>query len=105
MPKLPWKRGEAEREAPALNTYLPAQPVDYTSLPVVEEESGLERFQRLPLAARIGIIVLPLLLLAAIVWGSTGLVASAPPPAPPPQPPPRVEVSGARVVNPTVIAI
>lgn len=102
MPKLPWKRGDATSEPPPLSSYLPTQPVDYTALPIVEDESPGARFRRLSPIARIGVVVLPLLVVGLVVWGVR--ILTAPTPVPPP-PPPVITLGDARAVSPAEITI
>ncbi len=103
MSKLPWKRSDAETEPPPLTSYLPVQPVDYTALPIVEDEGTAARFWKLPLPARAGIVALPLLLLVLGVWGLLAMTnrdAQAQE-----QPKPEIVLNEVRVVNPSEIAL
>lgn len=102
MPKLPWKRGDANGEPPPLSSYLPTQPVDYTALPIVEDESIGARFRRLGPIARIGVIVFPLLFIGLAVWGM--MILTAPGPMKTPLRP-EVTLGDVRAVNPNEITV
>lgn len=101
MPRLPWKRGDASAELPPLSSYLPLQPVDYTALPIVEDESLGTRFRGLPPVARFGVIALPLVLVGLAVWGVTILTD----PAPVRVSAPEIILGQVQAVNPTEISI
>lgn len=104
MPKLPFKRKAVDENA-SINAYLPTQMVDYTSLPPIEEETGLTKFKRLPLPLRIGAVLLPLLLLAGAGWGGWLYMTSTPPLQAVAPPAPVVTISSARVVSKDAIAV
>lgn len=104
MAKLPWKRDESSPEQATISAYLPAQPVDYTSMPVVEDEGQFAAFRRLPAPARIVIILIPLLLIVGGVWSLREFMTGAPKPAVA-KPRPQVKLADARLVNPSEIAI
>lgn len=104
MPKLPWKRGEADGEQPPISSYLQAQPVDYTSMPVVEEEGRFDAFRRMPAAARALVVLLPLLLIFGGGWAVRQFIFAAPTPVVA-QPLPEVLAGEARVVNPSEIRV
>jgi hypothetical protein len=101
MPKLPFKR-KADDES--LNAYIPTQMVDYTALPPIDEDSALAKFRRLPLMTRLGVIVLPLLLIGSAAWGVWAFL-NAPEPVVAAPPPPAVTLTDARVVSRDAIAV
>ncbi len=105
MPKLPWKRGDTGSEQPAINAYLPVQPVDYTSMPVVEDEGRLAAFWKLPALVRIMILVLPLLMIAGGAWALLQFAGSSHAQTVVSKPAPEIKLGEARVVNPSEIAI
>ncbi len=103
MPKLPFKRKPAD-DAASLSSYIPTQMVDYTSLPPIEEDTALTRFNRLPLIARIGAVLLPILLLAGATWGVWQSLSGTPK-TQAKAPTPVVEISKAQVVSRDAIAV
>lgn len=103
MPKLPFKR--KTDDGSSINAYLPTQMVDYTSLPPIDEDTPMMKFRRLPLIARLGMIVLPLLLLAGAGWGVYQYLLPPEPIAAELPPPPSVSISSARVVSKDAITI
>ena len=105
MAKLPWKRGESAAAPPALSSYLPSQPTDYTSMPIVEDEGLLVRFQRLPALARVAMVALPVLLVVGAIVAAVALAPAAPVEAVVAPPAPEVTVTEARVVNASEISI
>jgi hypothetical protein len=80
--------------------------MDYTSMPIVEDESMIDRFRGLPLAVRAAIIVAPFLLLAVVIFAWSSFSRPAPVQAVVPTPvPPQFAVDQARVVNPQEIVL
>ncbi len=106
MAKLPWRRKNAEATPPSLDTYLSAQPIDYTALSVDEDDGVAARFQRLPFVVRVALFLVPLLLLGGIGWATYSFVATPPETAMTPSVvPPQMKLNAARVVNPQEIVV
>lgn len=106
MAKLPWKRDDTSAEPPSLSAYLPSESMDYTSLPIVEDESTLERLRSLPVGLRVALGIVPFVVIAACIFIWMAFVRPAPVEiAAPPPPPAQLSVEQARVVNPEEIAV
>lgn len=103
MPKLSFKR-QADDESAPFSAYIPTRAIDYTSLPPIDEDSAVARFRRLPIGARVGMILLPLLLIVSGVWGVWAFL-NAPQPVVAAPPPPSATLTDARVASPEVIAV
>lgn len=104
MPKLPFKRKPAD-DAASISAYIPSQMVDYTSLPPIEEDTALTRFNRMPLIARIGAILLPILLLLGATWGVWQALSGTPETQAQAPETPVVTISKAQAVSREAIAV
>jgi hypothetical protein len=104
MPKLPFKRKPAEDTA-SLSSYIPSQMVDYTSLPPIEEDTALSRFKQMPLIARVGAVLVPILLLLGATWGVWQALSGTPKTNAKAPETPVVEISKAQVVSRDAIAV
>ncbi|HEY0605693.1 MAG TPA: SH3 domain-containing protein [Herpetosiphonaceae bacterium] len=104
MPKLPFKRKPAD-DAASISAYIPSQMVDYTSLPPIEEDTALTRFNRMPLIARIGAILLPILLLVGATWGVWQALSGTPETQAQAPETPVVTISKAQAVSREAIAV
>ena len=90
------KRDDNEPD-PQATAYLPTQPVDYTSLPVVEEKSALDKFRALPLIRRILILLLLFAFLGAVGFALSQVLGRPETVVAPPAP--QLTIEEARVLN------
>lgn len=104
MPKLPFKRKPAD-DAASISSYIPSQMVDYTSLPPIEEDTALTRFNRMPLIARVGAILLPILLLLGATWGVWQALSGTPDTQAQAPKTPVITISKAQAVSREAIAV
>ncbi|MBA3948143.1 MAG: hypothetical protein H0X37_26785 [Herpetosiphonaceae bacterium] len=91
-----YKKREAVLAGMSTAAYLPTQPIDYTSLPVVEEQGRLARLSTVPLAIRGLLGLLLMLVLAGLIWN---LFFHKPPQPVSPPPPPVTTISDATVTG------
>jgi hypothetical protein len=104
MPKLPFKRKTTD-DGSSINAYLPTHMIDYTSLPPIDEDTPMMKFRRLPVVARLGMVLLPLLLLAGAGWGVYQYLLPPAPVAAELPPPPTLSITSARVVSKNAITL
>ncbi len=97
-----YKKREATLAGMSTAAYLPTQPVDYTSLPVVEEQGRLARLSTVPLAVRGLLGLLLLLVLGGLLWN---LFFHKPPKPVPPPPAPVATISDATVTGENSITL
>ncbi len=96
-------RKRDDDNAQSANAYMTTQPVDYTSLPVIESQGPLDRFKLLPLPTRLLLVLVPLLLIGGGIWAATQYFKA--PPAVPPPPPIVLALTEANATGPQGIAV
>jgi hypothetical protein len=104
MPRLPFKR-KASLGVDAINAYIPSQLTDYTSLPPLEDDQAPSRLSSLPLIARVGVIMLPILLVLLGSWFMWKFVFGTPAPQAQIQSNPSLTIASARAVSQDAIVV
>jgi flagellar FliL protein len=82
-----------------------SEPIDYTSLPVEEPTTLAERFRSAPLATKLLVVLLPLLVIFGLIILALNFFGGAPEAGTPTPPAPAITEVSARVTGPTRILV